>query len=195
MMKIKRAQAMVQRQACNRSTGEWQRMVQAVLLMLAFLFFIVSAVMADSGAVLPESGILYPDGFDVNTVGVIQGKASHIRVPKSGPVQFYVVTEREIFTVLASPSWYWNDLKGNSMEGMDVRVRGSKTLGRDGNLYLIAQEIRIIPLDKILIFRDADGSPFWRGSGLPGEGRRGFGSPLRGDGSGRGIGSGGRGRR
>jgi len=186
---------MVHRQTGNRSADGWDRTVYAFLSFLAFLFFLVPAVMADNGTVLPESGILYPDGFDVNTVGVIQGRASHIRIPKSGPVQFYIATGREVFTVLASPSWYWNDLKGNSMEGMEVRVRGSKTLGKDGNLYLIAQEIRIIPSSKVLVFRGADGSPFWRDGGLSGEGRRGFGSPLRGDGSGRGMGSGGRGRR
>ncbi len=190
-----RAQAIAHRQAGNRSTRRWRGTVQVVFSLLAFLFLLVSAAMAADSAVLPESGIRYPDGFDVNTVGIIRGKASHIRIPKSGPVEFSVATGREVYTVLASPSWYWNDLKGNSMEGMDVRVLGSKTLGRDGKLYLIAQEIQIIPLDKFLIFRGADGSPFWRGGGLPGEGRRGFGSPLRGDGSGRGMGSGGRGRR
>jgi len=170
--------------------------IPPALLLLGFLFFATPAVAADNrDIVLPESGILYPGGFDVNTVGVIQGKASHIRIPKSGPVQFHVSTPGKFFTVLASPAWYWNDLKGNSVEGMEVWVRGSKTLGRDGNLYLIAQEIKIYPLDKVLVVRGVDGSPSWRSGNLSGDGRRGFGSILRGDGMGRGFGGGGRGRR
>jgi hypothetical protein len=74
-------------------------------------------------------------------------------------------------------------------------VSGSKTLGKDGNLYLIAQEVRVLQSNKVLVFRGEDGSPSWRGGGLPGQGRGGFGSPMRGDGAGHGMGAGGRGRR
>jgi hypothetical protein len=181
----------------NRGAAAWGRVAQAVLPLLALLFFLApEAIAADErDVVLPESGILYPGGFDVNTVGAIRGKASEVTIPESGPVRFRVSAGRDVFTVLASPSWYWKDMKGNLVEGMEVQVRGSKTLGKDGNLYLIAQEVLILNSNKVLVFRGENGSPSWRGSGLPGEGRGGFGSPMRGDGSGQGMGAGGRGRR
>lgn len=145
--------------------------------------------------VLPESGIHYPGGFDVNTVGVIRGKASDVTFPESGPVRFRVSAGRDVYTVLASPPWYWKDVKGDMVNGADVQVRGSKTLGKDGSLYLIAQEVRIPASNKVFVFRGEDGVPSWRGGALPGSGRGGFGSPMRGDGAGQGMGAGGRGRR
>ncbi|OPY91583.1 MAG: hypothetical protein A4E73_01914 [Syntrophaceae bacterium PtaU1.Bin231] len=170
-------------------------MALAVLPLLALLVLIGPAAADERGFVLPESGIRYPDGFDINTVGVIRGKASDVQIPESGPVRFRVASGRDTYTVLASPPWYWNDLNGNGVDGMTVQVRGSKTLGRDGNLYLIAQEVLILPTNRVIVFRGEDGSPFWRASGLNGERKGGFGSPMRGEGAGRGMGTGGRGRR
>lgn len=172
-------------------------MAIAILPVLALLLFIapLKAAADERDIVLPESGIHYPGGFDINTVGVIRGRASDIQIPESGPVRFRVAAGREVYIVLASPSWYWNDIKGDMVEGADIQVRGSKTLGKDGNLYLVAQEVRMFPSNKVLVFRGEDGSPSWRGGGLPSNGRGGFGSPMRGDGAGHGMGAGGRGRR
>lgn len=174
-------------------------MALAVLPLLAMFLIVVSPLHASAAdgkdVVLPGSGIHYPGGFDENTVGVVQGKAYGIHVPESGPVQFLVSSGRDTFTVLAAPSWYWSDLKGNAIEGADVQVRGSKSLGRDGKLYIVAQEVRIPSAGKTLSFRDADGLPFWRGGGQLSGGKGGFGSPMRGDSAGRGSGAGGRGRR
>jgi hypothetical protein len=188
---------MARLQTADRSAAAWVGAAKAALPLLAlFLVFAPAAFAAgERDTVLPESGIHYPGGFDVNTVGVIRGKASDVTVPESGPVRFRVDSGREVFTVLASPAWYWNDVKGSMVNGTDVQVRGSKTLGKDGNLYVVAQEVRIFPSNKVLVFRGEDGSPSWRGGGLPGEGRGGFGSPMRGDGAGQGMGAGGRGRR
>lgn len=169
----------------------------AVLSVIAFMLILVFPSMTlaveEKDIVLSESGIHYPGGFDVNTVGDVQGNASGIHVSERGPVRFQVSTGRDTFTVLASPPWYWQDIGGNTIEGKRVQVRGSKTLGKDGNLYIIAQDVRIIDSGKILTFRDESGFPHWRGGQMGGRG--GFGSPMRGDGAGRGAGAGGRGRR
>jgi hypothetical protein len=182
----------------NKQAGSG-RTVLAVLPFLALLLIFATPLHAmaanEKDLVLPGSGIYYPGGFDMNTVGIVQGKVYGIHVPESGPVQFLVATGRETFTVLAAPFWFWSDLKGNAIEGMDVQVRGSKSLGRDGKLYMIAQEVRILSSGKTLSFRDDDGFPSWHGGEQPGGGKGGFGSPMRGDGAGRGAGAGGRGRR
>lgn len=133
--------------------------------------------------VLEGSGINYPGGFDPNTVGEVRGKAYGLSVPERGPVRFRLETGRETYTVLASPKWYWKDLKAELPEGTEIRVRGSKTLGRDENLYIIAQRIRIGPSGRFMDLRDDDGSPLWKGPkagvmGTPGS----FGSPMRGGG-------------
>jgi len=181
----------------RKQSFETGRAVLAVLSVIAFILILVFPSMTiatdEKDIVLSESGIHYPGGFDVNTVGDVQGKASGIHVPERGPVRFQVSTGRDTFTVIASPPWYWQDIGGNTIEGKRVQVRGSKTLGKDGNLYIIAQDVRIIDSGKILTFRDEGGFPHWRGG--PMGGRGGIGSPMRGDGAGRGAGAGGRGRR
>ena len=142
--------------------------------------------------VLPESGIHYPGGFDPNTVGEVRGKAYGYFQPESGPVRFQLISTKENYTILVSPAWYQKDLGGKISDGTEVRVQGSKSLGKDGKLYIIAQQIKILLSGETMAFRNEDGSPLWKGStGTPG----GFGSPSRGTG---GMGSGGgtgRGRR
>lgn len=143
--------------------------------------------------VLPESGIHYPGGFDPNTVGEVHGKASGYSQPESGPVRFQLISTKETYIVLVSPVWYRRDLGSKIPDGTEVQVRGSKSLGKDGKLYIIAQKIKIFPSGETLAFRSEDGSPLWKGAmGTQG----GFGSPSRGmGGMGSGPGGSGRGRR
>ena len=134
-------------------------------------------------AVLPESGIHYPGGFDSNTVGKVEGKVSGHVKPRGGPVRFQVETGRETYTVLACPPWYWKDLGVEISDGTQVWVQGSKSLGKDGKLYIIAQEIRVIPSGEALVFRSEDGYPLWKGPKRGAMGRhRGFGSSKKGGG-------------
>jgi hypothetical protein len=94
----------------------------------------------------------------------------------------------ETYTVLASPKWFWKDLNAELPDGAEIRVRGSKTLGRDANLYFIAQMIRMGSSGRPMDLRDDGGSPLWKGPKTGGMGAPGgFGSPMRGGG---GMGSG-----
>ncbi|PKN35731.1 MAG: hypothetical protein CVU61_02605 [Deltaproteobacteria bacterium HGW-Deltaproteobacteria-19] len=190
----------------RRTTGN-QRIKAAGGTVLTVLLLAFSLLFCPSGALaapageesvsLPKSGIPYPGGFDRNTVGEIRGKVTRITVPASGPVQIQVLSGRDPYTVLASPSWYWKDIGAEVTEGTELRVRGSKALGADGNLYMIAQEIRFLKTGQSLVFRDEAGRPFWTGARFGSSGgKAGFGSPLRGPGgSVGGPGGAGRGRR
>ncbi len=157
------------------------RAVSAALLFLVFflvpLFVVQQADGEETEQVLPQSGIRYPGGFDPNTVGTVEGRASEYRQPKRGPVRFQLESRRETYTVLASPAWYWNDLGADIPTGTSIRVRGSKSLGKDGKLYIIAQEMNILSSKQSLVFRNKDGFPLWKGSrrGVTG-GHRGHGS-------------------
>ena len=114
--------------------------------------------------ILTGSGIHYPRGFDTNTVDSIRGKAFGIYYPEKGPVQFQLQSQSETFTVLSSPKWYWKDLGEKISDGIEVEVHGSKSLGKDGKLYIIAQEIRIFSSGESLFFRTEDGIPLWSGT-------------------------------
>ena len=146
----------------------------------------------DKSVVLPKSGIHYPGVFDTNTVGIIQGKIYGFLQTTGGPVQFRVDTPRESYIVIASPPWFWRDLDVKVTEGAEVKVRGSKSMGQDGKLYVIGQELEIFSTGKVYVFRDDDGYPLWKGARTGARGAGGFGSPQKRSG---GFGDMGRGRR
>ena len=170
----------------------------AVLLFLFIAFFCVMPLRLEANdQTLGRSGILYPGGFDQNTVGEIQGKAHDVSFPPQGPVRFLLTSNKDTYTVIVSPPWYWKDLGIKITDGETVSVTGSKSLGKDGNLYIIAQEIKMPAQNKSYVVRSSNtGIPLWKGTGQgrgSGGARRGFGSPSRGFG---GMGGGmGRGRR
>jgi len=173
--------------------------VRAALFLVSFCVACLcsaagGASAAESGVLLEGSGIRYPGGFDRNTVGEVRGTAHDVHRPESGPIRFRLDSGRDSYTVLASPAWYWEDLHATVPEGAEVEVRGSKTLGRDMALYIVAQEIRLLSSGRSWAFRDDDGVPLWKvQAGAMGRGG-GSGSPMfRGGGKGPG-GMGGRGR-
>ena len=114
---------------------------------------------------LPACGIRYPGGFDPNTVGVVEGRVAALQLPERGPVSFRLETVGEIYTVLAAPTWYWEERQLKITNGARVRVKGSKTMGEDGNLYLVVQQIIFADSDKPVMLRDAQGKPSWSGCG------------------------------
>lgn len=178
------------RHAIPKTGGKGWFALTLLFWAIAFLAPAHDTAMAQgSDAVLEGSGIHYPGGFDPNTVGDVRGKAYGLSVPESGPVRFRLETGKEAYTVLASPKWYWKDLNADLPDGREVRVRGSKTLGEDSNLYIIAQRIRIGPSGRSMVLRDDDGFPRWKGPRTGGTGGPGGigGSPMGGSG---GMGSG-----
>lgn len=184
----------------DRNRTGSSRAARAALLMLAavavWTFPITRCAHAqERDTVLPESGIRYPDGFDQNTIGEVRGRAFGLTRPGRGPVRFRLVSGRETYTVLACPPWMWSDLDVELPDGTEVRVTGSKSLGKDGNLYVIAQEMEFPGSGRSIAFRDARGLPLWKGSTgkMTGTGR-GMGSPMGGPG-GAPSGRGGRGGR
>ena len=128
---------------------------------------------AEPEVTLPACGIRYPGGYDPNTVGVVEGRVAALARPEQGPVSFRLEAAGETYAVLAAPAWFWKDRKIMIANGDRVRVKGSKTMGADGNLYLVLQEITGAGAEKPEILRDAAGKPVWSGCGPGGCGRRG----------------------
>jgi uncharacterized membrane protein YgcG len=130
----------------------------------AFLPPVLQTAHAEEGdVVLQGSGVRYPGGFDPNTVAEVQGKAYGLAQPQQGPVRFRLEAGKETYTVLASSNWYWKDLKAQLPDGSNVVVRGSKTLGNDMQLYIVAQKIRLLDSGHSLVLRDEAGKPLWKG--------------------------------
>lgn len=115
-----------------------------------------------STAILEKSGIRYPDGFDLNTVGELRGKVHNIVRPEKGPVIFDIVTSKDSYTIIASPSWFWDDLNTKISEGDDIRVIGSRAVGKDGKLYVVAQELYVGGSSQPIVLRDENGRALWR---------------------------------
>jgi hypothetical protein len=123
--------------------------------------------------ILPSCGIRYPGGYDPNTVGVVSGRIAAIDRPERGPVSFRLDTGHESYTVLAAPAWYWDEQRLAIAIGDAAQVKGSKSLGADGKLYLLAREISVSGSDRPYVLRDARGKPTWSGCGPSGCQRRG----------------------
>jgi hypothetical protein len=178
---------------CAMACGS--RMTPAILLLVlfSFLFLLYPQILhaQDNDVVLPESGIHYPGGFDTNTVGVVKGKVYAISYKDKGPVLFRLDSEKESYFIIASPLWYWKDLGANISDGTEIKIHGSKSLGKDGKLYIVAQEMEIVSSGKIYAFRDDGGYPLWKGSASGTRaGGGGFGSSNRMGGQAGGMGKG-----
>ena len=165
----------------GKSLAPIQCRAACIAVLLFLIFFPVSfparAYALEKDIVLPESGIHYPGGFDSNTVGKVRGIAYGFSKPANGPVRFRLDSGRETYTVLASPGWYWNDLGAELPDRTEVLVQGSKSMGKDGRLYIVAQEVQNLSTGQSLAFRDEDGFPLWKGAARgPGGSRGGLGS-------------------
>jgi hypothetical protein len=151
------------------------------MLFPLLLFMMTSPGFGEQDSLLEQCGIQYPEGFDINTVGEIQGRASGFYMPDRGPVIFTLSSKRETYTVFASPKWYWEDLKIPTQDGIEIRVVGSKTLGKDGNLYVVAQEMTVVSSGMLYSLRAINGGPLWKGPRLSSGGLRRIGEqPFRG---------------
>lgn len=167
---------MVQKAANNNQDEFCDRAfhVLSVIVLIIFMFPSTPVYADEVNMVLEKSGILYPGGFDLNTLGEVRGKVRNLTVPQTGPVSFGLTAEKDIYIVLASPAWYWRQSGLGMAEGDNVSVKGSKSLGMDRNLYIIAQDIRNEATGKIITLRNEDGKPLWsNASRMSGSGSRG----------------------
>jgi len=155
------------------------RVLTSTLLSFFFCLVLFSPSMAkEENRMFDQSGIHFPGGFDLNTVGSVNGKVIELHRPSgSGPVILQIETTWETYAVTTCPPWYWDELKMKLSAGEEIRITGSKSLGKDGRLYIVAQEIYLAGQGKTIILRSKAGTPLWNGphgkTGLqPGSGKR-----------------------
>ncbi|MDA8123740.1 MAG: hypothetical protein M0009_00935 [Deltaproteobacteria bacterium] len=171
-------QAIVAPQKAKMSAFTGRVPLRGALLAAVLCFLAISlAGAAESTKPFEQSGIHFPGGFDLNTVGELQGKIAAVYRPSgSGPVIVSLETEWETYAVVTCPPWYWDELKIKVSIGDEVRVMGSKSLGRDSNLYIIAQTVHLIQQVRTIALRSKTGTPLWDGPHGKADSPRGSGS-------------------
>ncbi len=133
------------------------------------------------GEEMGKSGLDFERGYDLNTVTTVKGKVISVETEDgSGPVTITMRRGDEIIHAVAAPKWFWFD-RGISIKPNDeLRVVGAKAQGKDGEMYIISQEISNITRGEEVVIRDKSGRPAWKGGGRMGRGsgggmQRGFG--------------------
>ncbi|HEX2965398.1 MAG TPA: hypothetical protein VHO84_06415 [Syntrophorhabdaceae bacterium] len=117
---------------------------------------------AEQSTLFERSGIHYPGGFDLNTVGTVTGRVISLDRPNSsGPVIVNIQSTWEKYAVVTCPPWYWDELKITLPAEEDIKVTGSKSLGKDGILYVIAQDIALPAQGRTISLRNKTGNPLW----------------------------------
>jgi hypothetical protein len=141
------------------------RALTGALLSFFLCFGSFTLVMAaDQERAFEQSGIHFPGGFDLNTVGGVSGKIAGLYRPSgAGPIILELETTWEKYAVVTCPPWYWDELKIKVSAGEEAQVTGSKSLGKDSRLYIIAQEIHFVGQGKMIMLRNKVGTPLWSG--------------------------------
>lgn len=124
------------------------------ILIAVFLLSIVSFSYAETEIT---------EGYDENTEITIRGTVAEVMYGMRGPVILRLRTDNKTYSVVTAPRWYLarNAIAFNA--DSDLEVTGSKYFGMDGNLYIIARQIRDAETGKVIVLRDSYCKPLWRG--------------------------------
>lgn len=110
-----------------------------------------------------KSGLDLERGYDRNTVVKISGPvAAPPRPLANGLVAFELNLQNDRMIVVLGPAWYLQDDNLDWKVGDQVTVRGSLAQGKDGQTYLLSQQISI-PGGTTLMLRGESGTPSWSG--------------------------------
>ncbi len=130
-----------------------QRWIKITVLIAVFMF---SAITTSHG----ETEIT--EGYDENTEITVKGTVAEVIYGIRGPVILTLKTKVRAYRVVTAPRWY---LLRNSIEFNEetpLEVTGSKYFARDGNLYIIARQLRDPVTGRITFLRDSFCKPLWK---------------------------------
>jgi|WetSurMetagenome_2_1015567.scaffolds.fasta_scaffold00164_21 hypothetical protein len=128
--------------------------MKKLFTVLLFMFFICSSAYAQyEGA----------EGYDENTEIRIKGAVTEVLPGMRGSVIVILKTSNREYRVVTGPQRYLYQEGFEFRTGDRVRVTGSKFIGRDGCLYVIARWISNVSTGRILLLRDSALIPLWRG--------------------------------
>ena len=159
------------------------------ILIVAAIFLILPGGPADAfwgfgdSGQQDKSGLDLERGYDRNTVVKVSG---NVAVPPrplaSGLMAFELSLPNERMVVVLGPAWYLQDDNLDWKIGDQVTVRGSLAQGKDGQTYLLSQQISI-PGGTTIMLRGENGSPSWSGGIHGGQQTGGSGGKIQRGGS------------
>ncbi len=105
-------------------------------------------------------------GYDENTEVTVIGKVVNPHANSYlGLECFKIKVCGHLYRVLTAPSWFITGLGFNLKKGQKAKIVGSKFYGCDGQVYIMARYIRMMPHGITVVFRDQDCRPVWRYAG------------------------------
>lgn len=107
------------------------------------------------------------EGYDENTEITIKGNIIEIIQGMRGPVILKLSTGIKTYKIATAPPWYL--LRNSIVFEKDtlIEVTGSRYFAKDGNLYIIARQVRNPVTGETTFFRDSSCRPLWRGHKMP----------------------------
>jgi hypothetical protein len=103
------------------------------------------------------------EGYDENTEIRVMGKVTSLVQRARGPVIIVLQTANRDYKVITGPPWYLAQEGFDLKLGDELKIRGSKFIGRDGNVYIVARRIKDTSTGKVLKLMDEACMPYWRG--------------------------------
>jgi hypothetical protein len=128
---------------------------------LFFLFILFVPLSVPAGAESDISDI--KEGYDENTELSIRGVVIESLREMRGPILIRLKFREKTYVVITAPPWYLHDANVTFQENSEVEVVGSKYIGRDGNLYIVARELRNPLTGRVITLRDSTYRPLWKG--------------------------------
>lgn len=112
----------------------------------------------------------FTEKYDENTEITVRGVIMDAGRETRGPLILRVQHAGRTYLIVTAPPWYLMQESALYRKGMEIEARGSKYFGNDGNLYLLAKEIRDMPGGKVTVMRDKQYRPLWHGRRMPARG-------------------------
>lgn len=110
------------------------------------------------------SGLDFNRGYDVNTVGVIDGRVVSLpRQVESGQYIFEMRTGTGTVNVSVGPGSFWEKTGIPMRVNDEVSAKGARAQGQDGKQYLITQKLVNRTTGNTIELRSESGAPVWSG--------------------------------
>jgi hypothetical protein len=114
-----------------------------------------------------RSGLDLQQGYDLNTVISIEGTVTGLDLEGTqGPALAKVQTASETLSLVLGPKDYWQENGMPLQIGDTLSARGSKAQGKDGQIYLMVQNLKNTKTtgNNLTELRNDTGRPRWSGS-------------------------------
>lgn len=113
------------------------------------------------------SGLNVAAGFDVNTITTVTGIVFTVpeRKGQEQHTMMTVTAAQGNVNVVLGPWWYWEKQAITFTKNQDIAVTGSLAQGKDGALYLFAQQLENRNSGETIILRSESGKPLWSRGG------------------------------